>query len=255
MSTRGAGVRQEEHDVRFEWGPTGARSVGEGADVVVVVDVLSFCTTLSIAAERGTVVLPYRWDDADDAATYAAQNRAVLAVGREVAGPGEVSLSPASLRAAGPIERLVLPSPNGATLSVDLAATATSVVGACLRNAKAVADWIAREHDEDSTIVVAAAGERWADGSLRPAVEDLWGAGAVLSALEDHDWPGLSPEAAMAADAYRLVAGREASHLRACASGLELIERGFGGDVDIAAEVGSTTAVPLLSDRGYVAAP
>lgn len=221
----------------------------------MVVDVLSFCTTLSIAADLGTVVLPYPWA-AGDAATYAAQRQAVLAVGRQAAGAGEVSLSPASLRDAGPIERLVLPSPNGSTISFELVSAATTVVGACLRNARAVADWIAREHDaESATIAVVAAGERWPDDSLRPAIEDLWGAGAVLAALEDHDWPGLSPEAAMAADAYRLIAGREGAHLRACSSGVELVDQGFEDDVDIAAEAGSSTAVPLLSDRGYVAAP
>lgn len=255
MGINDATGRQATHEVRFEWGVSGARAIAEGADVAVVVDVLSFCTTLSVAAERGTVVLPFP-AGAEDAPSYAAQHGALLALDRDAAGPGEVSLSPASLREAGPIDRLVLPSPNGSALSIELATLATTVVGASLRNAVAVADWIAREHDaEGATIAVVAAGERWPDGSLRPGIEDLWGAGAVLAALEDHDWPGLSPEAAMAADAYRLVAGREDSHLRACASGLELVERGFGRDVEIAAEVGSSTAVPLLSDRGYVAAP
>ncbi|AXT86946.1 2-phosphosulfolactate phosphatase [Aeromicrobium sp. A1-2] len=229
--------------------------IAERADVAVVVDVLSFSTTLSVAVDRGIVVLPYP-AGRPDAASYAAQHRADLAATRDRSDPERLSLSPASIRAAGVIDRLVLPSPNGSAISHGLAPQVTTVVGACLRNAVAVANWIAREHDaETATIAVVAAGERWPDGSLRPAVEDLWGAGAVLAALEDHDWPGLSPEAAMAADAYRLVAGREQSHLRACASGLELIEGGFGADVDIAAEVGSTTVVPLLSDRGFIAAP
>lgn len=248
-------LHQSSHGVRFDWGATGGRAIAAGADVAVVVDVLSFSTTLSVAADRGTVVLPYPWE-AEDAPTYAAQHRATLAVRRGVALPGEVSLSPASVRAAGPLERLVLPSPNGSAISLELASIATTVVGASLRNAVAVADWIAREHDaENASIAVVAAAERWPDGSLRPAIEDLWGAGAVLAALEDHDWPGLSPEAAMAADAYRLIAGREKSHLMASASGSELVEAGFAEDVAVAAEVGSGTAVPLLSDRGFIAAP
>ena len=223
--------------------------------MAVVVDVLSFSTSLSVAADLGIVVLPYPWE-AEDAETYAAQHRATLAVRRNLAQPGQASLSPASIRAAGHIERLVLPSPNGSAISYDLAGLATTVVGASLRNAVAVANWIAREHDaENASIAIVAAGERWPDGSLRPALEDLWGAGAVLAALEDHDWPGLSPEAAMAADAYRLVAGREESHLMASASGLELVEAGFAADVAVAAEVGSGPTVPLLSDRGFIAAP
>lgn len=246
---------QSAHLVRFEWGPSGAAAVADGVDVAVVVDVLSFTTTLSVATDRGTVVLPYP-ADADDPAAHAAQHRAVLAVARDGAAPGEVSLSPASLRGVDAPDRLVLPSPNGSSIAHALSGRATTVVGACFRNARAVADWIAREHDaETSTIAVIAAGERWSDGSLRPAVEDLWGAGAVLAALEDHDWPGLSPEAAMAADAYRLVVGREAGHLRACASGQELIARGFADDVEVAAEIGQGWSVPILSDRGFVAAP
>jgi len=248
-------LHQAPHGVRFDWGLTGARAIADGADVAVVVDVFSFSTSLSVAADLGVVVLPYPWE-AEDAPTYAAQNRAVLAVGRSAAGPGQVSISPASVRAADPIERLVLPSPNGSAISVELASIVTTVVGASLRNARAVADWIAREHDaETASIAVVAAGERWPDGSLRPAIEDLWGAGAVLAALEDHDWPGLSPEAAMAADAYRLIAGREEAHLMVCASGHELVEAGYAEDVAVAAEVGAGTTVPLLSDRGFIAAP
>jgi 2-phosphosulfolactate phosphatase len=248
-------LQQSEHSVRFDWGSAGGRAVGTGADVVVVVDVLSFSTAVSVAVDRGIVVLPYP-AGAADAASHAAQHRATLAVPRAEAGPGDVSVSPVSIGEAGPIERLVLPALGGATIASELASLATTVVSASLRNAVAVADWIAREHDaETASVAVIAAGECWPDGSLRPAVEDLWGAGAVLAALEDHDWAGLSPEAATAADAYRLVAGREAAHLMASASGRELAELGHAADVRVAAQVGSTTIVPLLSDRGFIPAP
>lgn len=244
---------QGEHSVRFEWGSTGGLAVAQGADVAVVVDVLSFTTALSVAADRGIVVVPYP-HGADDAEVVAAQAGAVLAAPRGT--PGALTLSPASVRSGESVPRLLLPSPNGSAICRALAPVATTVVGACLRNARAVADWIAREHDADtSRIAVVAAGERWPDGSLRPALEDLWGAGAVLAALEDHDWPGLSPEAAQAADAYRLVVGRERGHLLACTSGEELVSAGFDEDVLIAAEVDASPVVPLLSDRGFVAAP
>jgi 2-phosphosulfolactate phosphatase len=248
-------THQPGHTVRFEWGPVGGRAVAEGADVAVVVDVLSFTTALGVAVERGAVVVPYP-DGRPDAAEVAAQTGAVLASPRASAGPDEPSLSPVRLAEVALPPRLVLPSPNGSALAHALAGTATTVVGASLRNAAAVAAWIAREHDADDTVVaVVAAGERWPDGSLRPAVEDLWGAGAVLAALEDFEWPGLSPEAAAAADAYRLVQGREAGHLRACAGGEELLAAGWAGDVEMAAQVGASTVVPVLSDRGFVAAP
>ena len=55
--------RQLDHRVRFDWGPTGAAAIAEGADVAVVVDVLSFTTTLAIAVERGITVWPFPWQD------------------------------------------------------------------------------------------------------------------------------------------------------------------------------------------------
>lgn len=49
--------------VRFDWGPVGAGVVVEGCDVVVVVDVLSFTTTLTVAADCGVDVVPCPWSD------------------------------------------------------------------------------------------------------------------------------------------------------------------------------------------------
>ena len=45
--------------VALEWGPVGARTLAERSDVVVVVDVLSFSTALTIAVERGALVWPH----------------------------------------------------------------------------------------------------------------------------------------------------------------------------------------------------
>lgn len=255
QSTPPPPTAQPAHSVRFDWGRVGGLAIAEGADVAVVVDVLSFTTSLGIAVERGSVVVPYP-AGRPDAAEVAAQTGAVLAGHRSFAAPDEPTLSPARLLEVELPPRLVLPSPNGSAVAHALASSATTVVGASLRNAAAVAAWIAREHDEEDTVVaVVAAGERWPDASLRPAVEDLWGAGAVLAALEDFGWPGLSPEAAVAADAYRLVRDREEAHLRVCASGEELVADGWGADVEVAAQVGASTVVPVLSDRGFVAAP
>ena len=53
------GHDQSASRIRMEWGPTGAEAVP--ADYAVVVDVLSFTTTLSVAIERGIEVFPFRW--------------------------------------------------------------------------------------------------------------------------------------------------------------------------------------------------
>ena len=179
--------RQTSYRVRFDWGPTGAQAIAEGADVAVVIDVMSFTTTLCVAVERGMTVLPFRWRD-ERAAAYAEERSATLAVGRLEAralpeGAG-VSLSPAAMARVSGVDRIVLPSPNGSSISFGLAESGATVVGACLRNRRAVADWIAAR---GGTVAVVAAGERWPDGSLRPASEDLWGAGAVLALLPRDD--------------------------------------------------------------------
>lgn len=244
--------RQRDHHVRMEWGPVGAEAVA--ADLAVVVDVLSFTTTLTVAVERGMTVLPFRWKD-QRATAYAAERDAVLAVGRfEGRGTGLPSLSPASMLSVRGVERIVLPSPNGSTVSFGLAGSGATVVGASLRNATAVARWVAPRLAGGSTLAVIASGERWPDGSLRPCVEDLWGAGAVLAALVDLGVAGLSPEARVAEAAYREVRPRLAAELHACASGRELVGAGFPEDVEAAATTDASQVVPVLDGEAYVAA-
>jgi 2-phosphosulfolactate phosphatase len=247
------GHGQERYAVRCEWGPTGAKAVV--ADYAVVVDVLSFSTTVTCAVERGATVYPFPWRDGR-AAGLARDLGARLAVGRLEARDqsGQVSLSPASMSALQPGERIVLPSPNGSTISHVLLETGATVVAGSLRNAAAVADWLAPRLDTGATLVVVPAGERWPDDSLRPAVEDLWGAGAVLHALLERAVSGLSPEAHLAATAYADVAPRIAQELAACARGVELTEKGFVSDVAIAAGTDESPAVPVLADGAFVSA-
>jgi 2-phosphosulfolactate phosphatase len=251
VSATDAAHGQAAYAVRFDWGPTGAAAIAAGADLAVVVDVLSFTTTMSVAVERGVTVFPYRWRDGTEE-EYAAQRGAVLARGRSV-GEG-VSLSPASVLAADGLERLVLPSPNGSSISFDLGGSGLTVVGACLRNSRAVARWLAPQLASGSRLAVVAAGERWPDGSLRPAVEDLWGAGAVLSGLAELGGTGFSPEAEQAAAAFTAAESGLADRLAASASGRELAGIGFASDVWVAREVDTSDVVPVLHGEAFVAA-
>jgi 2-phosphosulfolactate phosphatase len=222
------------------------------ADVAVVVDVLSFTTSVTVALEAGATVLPYPWRD-DSAATFAERHGAVLAVGRSQGGTDGVSLSPAGMRANAPAGgAVVLPSPNGSTIAHRLASGTTTCVAACLRNADAVADWVERRFPHPARVAVVAAGERWPDDSLRPAVEDLWGAGAVLSALAARGRPGFSPEARAARATYDAIGTDLPAALHACVGGQELDAIGFGADVDVAAEVGASSVVPVLRDGAFV---
>ncbi|MBS45978.1 MAG: 2-phosphosulfolactate phosphatase [Nocardioides sp.] len=245
---------QASYDVRVEHGPTGAAAavadLGAG-DVAVVVDVLSFTTTLTVAVERGVGVLPFAWRD-ERAAAYAAEQGAVLAVGRFEARerPGLPSLSPAAMAAldAAEVERVVLPSPNGSTICTLLAGTGVDVVAACLRNASATAAALAERVRTGSRVVVVAAGERWPDGSLRPAWEDVVGVGAVVAGLLAAVPGGAaSPEAMLAAAAWAAVDDLP-SALAVCAGGRELAASGFAEDVAVAAEHDVSDVVPVLVD-------
>jgi 2-phosphosulfolactate phosphatase len=222
--------------VRFEWGLVGARVLASVSEVLVVVDVLSFSTAVEVALARGATVVPISWND-EPTAAMAAECSAILAVGRgETTPAAPYSLSPASLADLPAGTCLVLPSPNGATIISAAAELGPVVLTGCLRNAGAVATAAAAL---GNTISVIAAGERWPDGSLRPAVEDLLGAGAILDRLGG---PTPSPEAQAAAGAARLLDPVDALH--GCASGRELITAGYEQDVQIAAELDVSHVVP-----------
>jgi 2-phosphosulfolactate phosphatase len=232
---------QAEYALRCEWGAHGVRQLAKISDVLIVVDVLSFSTAVDIAVSNGAVVFPYGSRD-ERVEDYARAKSAHVA--EKVRTQSGFSLSPASLRQVPSGYRLVLPSPNGAALSLGGCGVVTFT--ACLRNASAVAH-AARQLG--FTFAVIPAGERWPDGSLRPAIEDWIGAGAVLSAL-----PGRpSPEAAMAIAAFESVAKLCGRVLEGSSSGKELIDRGFGEDVALAAECDASTIAPRLQDGGFVA--
>lgn len=235
--------QQASYGVRLEWGPSGATALQHPDGALVVVDVLSWTTTAGVAVERGTAVRPFPWKDAR-ADAVAAEHAAQLAVGRREATPEHPwSLSPAALRAAPACERLVLPSPNGSTVAAQASGV---VVAASLRNAEAVASWLQRNGfgSPERPVLLVPAGERWPDGTLRPALEDLLGAGAVARHLE-----GVSPEARAAAELVEAL--DVAAAVRTCGSGRELADGGYGADVEVAVELGSSDVVPVLQDGWF----
>jgi 2-phosphosulfolactate phosphatase len=73
--------------ILMEWGEHGAAAICPGADYAVIVDVLSFTTSLSVAIDAGAEVYPYRWRD-ESAPDFARRHNAVLALDRSAAPPG-----------------------------------------------------------------------------------------------------------------------------------------------------------------------
>jgi len=215
---------QDGFSYRFDWGISGIAALADCA-VLVIVDVLRFTTAVTVAAERGIAVTP-----------TASETEASFA-----------DLSPATIR-ANSAHHLSLWSLNGAGMTLAAAATGATVVAASLRNASAAAN-VARARADRRPIGVIAAGERWPDGTLRPAEEDLIGAGAVLCALDPTGSlaePCCSPAARAARAAFLDAEPLLLDLLTATASGRELWERGHGDDVREAARLDVGDAVPVF---------
>jgi 2-phosphosulfolactate phosphatase len=236
---------QAGFDVRFEWGLEGVTTLARASDLVIVVDVFSFSSAVDVATSRGAIIIPAERND-DRARDLAASSGAVLAVERRHLSPRTpYSLSPASFSSIEAGVRVVLPSPNGATIALRAKTLGTSVVAGCLRNAGSVA---AAAETFGRRVTVIAAGERWPNGALRPALEDLVGAGAIIARLRG----SLSPEAAAAVGAFRTFDTFDlAEQLAGCSSARELIDAGHPEDVHLAAMLNVSETVPVLRGGAF----
>jgi 2-phosphosulfolactate phosphatase len=228
-----------------EWGLPGIEALRDRVKVLVIVDVLSFSTAVDVAVSRGAKAYPFPYGNMAAAQAAADDVGAILARPRRAAG-GQFSLSPMSLLAVSAGSKLMLPSPNGSRLS--LAGGLTPVLTGCLRNAAAVAR-ASRDIAKGGVIGVIPAGERWPDESLRPGIEDLIGAGAIIHALA----LPCSAEAQVARDAYRTAGDDIARLIRTSTSGRELVDGGFPGDVELALERDVSSSAPLLLEGAYQA--
>jgi 2-phosphosulfolactate phosphatase len=232
---------QKEWSCRCEWG-THAPAALAPADVTIVVDVFSFTTCVDVATSRGVAILPYAWNDTS-AAEFARAQDAELAGKRRQA---RYSLAPESYLEAPEGLRCVLPSPNGAQVTLAAARASAVLLAGSLRNAKAVAGAAERL---GHTFNVIPAGERWPDGSLRPALEDWLGAGAILRWL-----PGSrSPEAESAVAIFERHREELVAVLERCGSGRELDGRGHSEDKLIAGALNVSSCAPRFDGVAFVA--
>jgi 2-phosphosulfolactate phosphatase len=232
---------QSAWSCRCEWGPNAVTALAP-ADVTIVVDVFSFTTCVDVATSRGAAILPYAWNDAS-AEAFAQAHGAELAGKRK---RSRYSLAPESYVDAPADLRCVLPSPNGAQLTLAAARTTSAILAGSLRNARAVAEAAQRI---GHSVNVIPAGERWLDGSLRPALEDWLGAGAILRWL-----PGdRSPDAESAVAIFEHHRERLVETLDRCASGRELAGRGHERDKLIAGDLDVSRTVPRFDGIAFLA--
>lgn len=263
------------------------------AAVVVVVDVLRFSTTVTDAVARGDVVsLDDAFAMSANGARVAVAAGALgVPPGASISAPDGDTVAAATpeLPASGatpdlPASAATPDLPVGVT-TPDLPASAATpelpagastgwdgplVLLGCLRNAGSVAaavgDEQRRRGQRISVAVIAAgemilpggrasAGERSSsgEGSLRFAVEDCLGAGAIVDALAALGIDHSSPEAAAAGEAFRSLRIAVRHLLAASGSGQELNDRGLRDEVLAAAEVNATSVVPVLRGGRFVA--
>jgi 2-phosphosulfolactate phosphatase len=235
--------------VRFERGERGLSAIAADAAVVVIIDVLSFSTAVDVAIAAGAFVKATRPRMFADEATL--PNTTVLAVSRrDRSDANPYSLSPDTLSALPPGARLILRSPNGATLVTRAQELRIPIIiAACLRNAPSVAAFV-RQRSRGGIIAVVSACERWPDGSLRPALEDDFGAGAG-AVLDGIDLDDAAPEARTIAEMFTHAKQRLAPAIQTCVSGRELIESGYAADVERACEFDRSRCVPTLAADGF----
>lgn len=230
---------QHEYNIRCEWGENGASLLAPISDVIIVVDVLSFSTSVDVATSQGAIVFPYRSKD-PSVYDFAASVSAQVADKNNKRG---YRLSPSTLRSLAPEVRIVLPSPNGSAISLLAGSTPALALAGCLRNCRAVAEYAM---NKGTNIAVIPAGERWDDGTLRPCFEDMVGAGSIIQYLRGRS----SPEAEAAAAAFQRAYSGLLERIQSCGSGKEKIGRGESEDLVLAADLNKSDCVPLLGN-GY----
>lgn len=230
--------------IHLSWGHRGARDAAARDHVTAVVDVLSFCTTVATAAHHGIAI--HACSKTEDPTPIAQRAGATVALRREEGiRAGRFTLSPLSFIDAQPGQAVVLPSPNGSTCT-RLAGHTRALYAGALVNASATARALQKAAEGTTDITVVACGERWPDdGSLRVALEDYLGAGAIIAGLTGE----MTPDAQACAITFERVRseGRLGDFIRDCPSGQELVERGFAGDVEHAARLDIYDTAALFS--------
>ncbi|NJP38958.1 2-phosphosulfolactate phosphatase, partial [Alkalicoccus luteus] len=240
---------------RIEWGKRGAREAVKRGDVLIIVDVLSFSSTVVSGLNKGAIIYPY--PPHLDGKAFASEIEAEYILGRtEASKIGKPTLSPVSFHKKEHMnKRYVLTSLNGAYCTWIAGEVPALLIGSLL-NASAVAS-IANNimQETNSNITVVPCGERWSDvkeydDALRPAVEDYLGAGAILSYL-----PGKkSVEAEVCIGAFTAVKHRLNEMIWDCGSGRELRNRGFSEDVKHCSKLNYYENVPLLKKDHFISA-
>ena len=238
---------QSGFQCRMDWGVRGVEEASSRGDIIIVVDVLSFSSTVTTAVHHGAIIYPF--PRVGDIVAFGKAIDAEVLLGRkEAREAGKPSLSAPSFRDESHRgKKFVLSSLNGATCAKASQKVPALLIG-CLLNASAVArvaDKIQKETGANVTVI--ACGERWRGDAedrreLRPAIEDYLGAGAILEKLTGTK----SPEARLCITAFENAKSDLTELIWECASGRELRAWNFEDDVSYPSQIDTLNEVPIL---------
>jgi 2-phosphosulfolactate phosphatase len=243
---------QSPYTCRVEWGRRGAREAANRGDIVIIVDVLSFSSTVVTALNYDAVIYPYPPNL--DGKDYAQKVNAEYILGRaEAAKAGKPTLSPVSFNEEHTNKKYVLTSLNGAFCTWIASKVPALLIGSLLNASSVAAVANQLRIQKNASITVIPCGEMWSDGkeeedTLRPAIEDYIGAGAILSYLKGEK----SPEAEVCMGAFYHAEPKLDELIWDCGSGRELREKGFGADVKHCSQLNTYQTVPVLRNNHFV---
>ena len=246
---------QSPYSCRVEWGKRGAREAAERGDIIIIVDVLSFSSTVISALRYGAILYPC--PPHLDGKEYAEKMGAEYILGRaEAAKIGKPTLSPVSFQPEHANRKYVLSSLNGAFCTWMASKVPALLIGSLLNATSAAAAANELRVQTKANITVIPCGEQWSDvkeyeDTLRPSIEDYLGAGAILSNLKGEK----SPEAEVCMGAYQSAKQKIKELIWNSGSGRELRARGFEEDVIHCSRLDAYQTVPILNKDHFVAVP
>ena len=221
--------------------PSNAPPDSFAAKAVAVFDVLRASTTITAALAAG--VSEIRLFPSIDAVEAAQRGPGVLRCGeRNCLRPPGFDLGnspPEILRQCRPGQTLFMSTTNG-TRAVIAAREASVLLIAALANASAVARELAASSLDVTLLCAGTNGE--------PAMEDVIGAGAVMSAMGDVT--PASDRARMARRLFDHARGRLPEALAESAGGRNVIAAGLAADVEFAAALDRYDVVGRVDGRG-----
>jgi 2-phosphosulfolactate phosphatase len=245
--------------VHVEWGAIGAKLAASRGDIVAIVDVLSFSTSVIVVLANGATALSYSNQEIQE---QGGREKVEIRLNAQIISrdrastESRFSLSPVSLKTVTPNDRIVLTSINGAHCVASASKSPIVIIGALI-NRRATAEAITRllHLNEAIRCTLVACGELWSSilpdqEGMRPSIEDLIGAGAIAEALSS-EFP-LSMEAQNAVQIFNSNRDDLFHVLSSSISGRQLISRQFEGDVELASDLDSEREVAVWLPRNEI---